>query len=70
MDTSEILLMWLCDVLPFCEGLDQTEVGVSARLAADPHCVHLCVRPPGIHMGPADSKKEDDCMWPKHVVNT
>lgn len=24
MDKSEILLMWLCDVLPFCEGLDQT----------------------------------------------
>lgn len=28
------------------------EAGVSARLAVDPHCVHLCVHPSGIHMGP------------------
>lgn len=66
MDTSEVLLMWLCDVLPFYGGPDQTDgrwrgegggIGVSARTHANPHCVHLCVHPAGIHMGPADSRK-------------
>lgn len=72
MDESEILLMCLCDVLPFCEGApDQTgEAGASARQAADPHCVHLCVRPAGIHMGPADSRKRTTAcgqnMWSIH----
>lgn len=43
---------------------------MSARQAADPHCVHLCVRPAGIHMGPADSRKRTAAcgqnMWSIH----
>lgn len=31
--------------------LIRLEAGVSARPRVDPHCVHLCVDPAGIHMG-------------------
>ena len=45
MDKSEILLMRVCDVLPSCEGPDETGgwCGVSARPAVDPPlCPSVC----------------------------